>query len=92
MKDALYHAKMESGTSMEANETQLRAAISNREDGGARALAKCVKIALAFDAALTAGACALAACWGCVLPALGLALACAVSAATFAALREGGAA
>ena len=41
---------------MEANETQLRTATSNREDGGARALAKYVKIALAFDAALTAGA------------------------------------
>ena len=61
------------------------------EDGGARALAGCVKIALAFDAALTAGACAVSASWGCVLPALGLALACAVSVATFAALREGGA-
>ncbi len=77
---------------MEANETQLRTATSNREESGARALAKCVKIALAFDAALSAGACAVSASWGCVLPALGLALACAVSAATFAALREGGAA
>jgi hypothetical protein len=79
-------------TCMAEHKTQLRTATSNREDGGARALAKCVKIALAFDAALSAGACALAACWGFALPAAGLALAFIVSAVTFAALREGGAA
>ena len=66
--------------------------INGAEGRAHGALAKCVKIALAFDAALSAGACAVSASWGCVLPALGLALACAVSAATFAALREGGAA
>lgn len=65
---------------------------TNGADGRAHgALAKYVKIALAFDAALAAGACAVSASWGCVLPALGLALACAVSVATFATLREGGA-
>ena len=78
---------------MEANETRRAARYKNGADGRAHgALAKYVKIALAFDAALAAGACAVSASWGCVLPALGLALACAVSAATFAALREGGAA
>ena len=92
MRSGFYHAKMESEASMEANETQLRTATSNREDGGARALAKFVRIVLAFDAALSAGACAVSASWGCALPALGLALAFIVSAVTFAALREGGAA
>ncbi len=59
------------------------------EDGGARALAGCVKIALAFDAALTAGACALAARWGFALPAAGLALMFAVSLISIALLRGG---
>ena len=75
---------------MAKNETRRADRYNNGADGRAHgALAKCVKIALAFDAALTAGACALAACWGCVLPALGLALALIVSTVTFAALREG---
>lgn len=78
---------------MEANETRRADRYKNGADGRAHgALAKYVKIALAFDAALSAGACAVSASWGCVLPALGLGAACAVSAATFAALREGGAA
>ena len=77
---------------MRQNETRRADRYTNGAEGGARALAGCVKIALAFDAALSAGACALSASWGCVLPALGLALACAVSAVTFATLREGGAA
>ena len=78
---------------MDAMKTRRADRYTNGADGRAHgALAKCVMGACVFNAALTAGACALAACWGCVLPALGLALACAVSAATFAALREGGAA
>lgn len=89
MKDALYHAKMESGTSMDAMKTRTPTATPNGNQGGARALPVEVKIALAFDAALSAGGCAVSASWGCALPALGLALACAVSVATFAALKGG---
>ena len=47
------------------------------------ALAGCVRCVCVFDAALTAGACAVSASWGCALPALGLGAACAVSAVTF---------
>lgn len=69
---------------------QLRTATPNREeDGGARALAGCVKIALAFDAALSAGACALAARWGFALPAAGCLAAFAVSLGLIALLRGG---
>ena len=76
---------------MEAVKKRRADRYTNGADGRAHgALAKYVKIALAFDAALTAGACALAACWGFALPAAGLALAFIVSAVTFAALREGG--
>lgn len=53
------------------------------EDGGARALAGCVRCVCVFNAALTAGACALAAYWGFALPALGLALALIVSVMAF---------
>ena len=78
---------------MAKNETRRADRYNNGEDGLAHgALAKCVMGACVFNAALTAGACAVSACWGCVLPALGLALACAVSVATFATLQEGGAA
>ena len=54
-------------------------ATPNGNQGGARALAGCVKIALAFDAALSAGAFALAVAWGLALPAAGCAAAFAVS-------------
>ena len=54
-------------------------AIPNGNQGGARALAGCVKIALAFDAAMSAGVFALAAAWGLALPAAGCAAAFAVS-------------
>ena len=61
-------------------QTRMQTAISNCEDGGACALACCVKIALAFDAAMSAGAFALAVAWGLALPAAGCAAAFAVSA------------
>ena len=61
------------------NETRTPTAIPNGNQGGARALAGCVKIALAFDAALSAGAFALAVAWGLALPAAGCAAAFAVS-------------
>ena len=68
---------------MEANETRRADRYTNGAEVRAHgALAKCVKIALACDAALSAGACALAACWGFALPAAGLALALIVSAVT----------
>ena len=77
---------------MEAVKTRTPTATPNGNQGGARALPVEVKIVTLANVALCAAACAVSASWGCVLPALGLALACAVSAATFAALREGGAA
>ena len=66
-------------------------ATTNGNQGGARALPVEVKIALAFDAALAAGACAVACAWGCVLPASGLGAACAVSVAMLATFKIGGA-
>ena len=66
---------------MEArNETRTPTATTTGNQGGARALAECVKIALAFDAAMSAGVFALAVAWGLALPASGLALAAIVSA------------
>ncbi len=76
---------------MAKNETRTPTATPNGNRGGARALPVEVKIALAFDAALTAGACALSACWGFALPAAGLALALIVSAVTLAFKSKGGA-
>ena len=69
---------------------QLRTATPNREeDGGARALAGCVKVVTAFNAALSAGVFALAACWGFALPAAGCLAAFAVSLALIALLCAG---
>ena len=48
--------------------------------GGACALARCVVIVCAANAAMSAGAFALAVAWGLALPAAGLALAFALSA------------
>ena len=59
--------------------TRSRAAISNRENGGARALAGCVKIVTALNVAMSAGGCAYAMDAGQVAPAAGLALAAVVS-------------
>ena len=60
-------------------QTRMQTAISNCEDGGACALACCVKIALAFDAALSAGVFAMSAFWGLARPAAGCAVAFLVS-------------
>ena len=66
---------------MEArNETRKPTATTNGENGGAGALAVCVKIVTAFNALLTAGVFALAVAWGLALPAAGCALAFIVSA------------
>ena len=72
--------------------TRSRAATTNRENGGAGALAGCVKIVTAFNAAMSAGAFALAVAWGPALPAAGLAVAFAVSASMLAFKSKGGAA
>lgn len=58
--------------------------------GGARALAGCVKIVTAFNAAMSASAFALAVAWGPALPAAGLAVAFAVSASMLAFKSKGG--
>ncbi len=76
---------------MAKNETQLRTATSNREDGGARALPVEVKIVTLANVALCAAACAVACAWKCYLPALGLGAACAVSVAMLATFKTGGA-
>ena len=60
-------------------QTRMQTAISNCEDGGACALACCVKISLAFDASLSAGVFALSVFWGLALPAAGCAVAFLVS-------------
>ena len=67
-------------------------ATPNGNQGGARALPVEVKIALAFDAALTAAAFAVACAWKCYLPALGLSAAFAVTASMLAFKSKGGAA
>ena len=78
---------------MKAETTRTPTATPNGVNGQAHGvLAKCVKIALAFDAALSAGACALAACWGFALPAAGCLAAFAVSLTLSALLRGGRAA
>ena len=66
-------------------------ATTNGNQGGARALAVEVKIALAFDAALCGTACAVACAWKCYLPALGLGAACAVSVFMLTTFKIGGA-
>ena len=58
----------------------LAATLTSEEDGGARALAGCVKVVTAFNALLTAGVFALAVAWELALPAAGCALAFVVSA------------
>lgn len=58
---------------------QTRTAATNR-NGGARALAGCVKIVTAANVAMSAGGCAYALDAGTVAPAAGLALAAIVSA------------
>ena len=60
--------------------TRSRAATTNRELGGAGALAGCVKIVTALNVAMSAGGCAYAMDAGQVAPAAGLALAAVVSA------------
>ena len=55
-------------------------ATPNGNQGGAGALAGCVKIVTVASVALSAGGCALAVAWGLALPAAGLALAFALSA------------
>ena len=76
---------------MASKKTQLRTAISNRNQGGAHGARPEVKIALAFDVALAAGLAALAARWGYALPAIGSVFACIVSAVTLALTSRGGA-
>ena len=71
-------------------QTRMQTAISNCEDGGARALAGYVKIALAFDAALSAGVFTVAVVWGLALPAAGCAATFAVSAFMLTRLQIGG--
>ena len=73
-------------------QTRMQTAISNCEDGGACALACCVKIALAFDAALSAGVFAMSAFWGLVLPAAGCVATFAVSVFVLMRIQIGGAA
>ena len=73
-------------------QTRMQTAISNCEDGGACALTCCVKIALAFDAALSAGVFALSAFWGLALPAAGCLATFAVSAFMLTRFQIGGAA
>ena len=58
----------------------LAATLTSEEDGGARALAGCVKIVTAANVAMSAGGCAYALDAGTVAPAAGLALAAIVSA------------
>ena len=60
--------------------TRSRAATTNREDGGAGALAGCVRTVCAANVALAAGGCAYAANVGTAWPCLGLAVALIVSA------------
>ena len=62
------------------NETRKPTATTNGENGGAGALAGCVKIVTAANVALSAGGCAYALGAGTVAPAAGLALAAIVSA------------
>lgn len=75
---------------MASKGTRMLTATTNSENGGARALAGCVKIALAFDAALSAGVFALSAFWGLALPAAGCAVTFAVSAFMLTRLQIGG--
>ena len=73
--------------------TRSRAATTNREDGGAGALAGCVRTVCAANVALAAGGCAILGAkfgiCGAGLPLAGLALAVVVSAAMVSALQEG---
>ena len=75
---------------MASKETRTLTATTNSENGGARALAGCVKVALAFDAALSAGVFAMSAFWGLALPAAGCAATFAVSAVMLPRLQIGG--
>ncbi len=78
---------------MKAMETRTPTATTNGEEGRAHgALAGCVKVVTAFNAALSAGVFALAACWGFALPAAGCLAAFAVSLGLIALLRGGRAA
>ena len=77
---------------MASKETRTLTATTNSENGGARALAGYVKIALAFDAALSAGVFALSVFWGLALPAAGCAATFAVSAFMLTRFQIGGAA
>ena len=72
--------------------TRKLTAITNSDKDGARALAGLVRIALAFDAALSAGVFAVAVVWGLVLPAAGCLATFAVSAFMLARFQIGGAA
>ena len=66
---------------MIANEnTRTPTATPNGNQGGARALAVCVKIVTGLNVAICAGVFALAVAWGLALPAAGCAAAFAVSA------------
>ena len=65
---------------MASEKTRARAAIKNREDGGAGAFAVCVKVVTAFNAVLAVGAFALSVAWGLALPAAAFAALFAVSA------------
>ena len=62
------------------NETRKPTATPNGKNGGAGALAGCVKIVTAANVAMSAGGCAYALDAGTVAPAAGLALAAIVSA------------
>ena len=71
-------------------QTRKLTAITNSDKGGARALAGLVRIALAFDAALSAGVFAVAVVWGLALPAAGCVATFAVSAFMLTRLQIGG--
>lgn len=69
-------------------QTRMPSAIQNG-NGGACALAGCVRIASAANVVLAAGVFALSACWGYALPAAGCAVAFLVSAFLVYALKGG---